>query len=244
MRASPQGIENCEARGRSLTLPWEPKIWGASITVRGNFNPSIFQPMWYAKQKLVGDEAAENAEIEVIHSTVSKFEMDKMAYTVTGDAFQIQAQDITLQSTMVDIVKGTFRILEHVPIRQFGLNSFRHFQMDSEAQWNSIGDYFAPKRTWQKILEKPGMRSLVIEGQREGSAATRTQIKLEPSVQVKYGVFIHFNEHYDLVERLELEGFDAVKFLLDTVENSWDDSVKYCDESSLYILRQSLKGSK
>lgn len=237
-------MEIYEARGRSLTLPREPKIWGASITVRGNFNPSIFHPMWYAKQKLVGDEAAEGAKIEVVHSTVSKFEMDKIAYTVTADTFQILAQDITVQSAMIDVVKGTFQILEHIPIQRFGLNSFRHFEMDSEDQWHSVGDHFAQKGDWQEILDKPGMRTLVIEGKRKGCAATYTQIKLGPSVQVKHGIFIHFNEHYDLVERLQLEEFDPVAFLLDTIDDSWDDSVTYCDESSLYILRQSLNGSK
>jgi hypothetical protein len=49
-----------------MPLRIEPEISGVAIVLRGNFNPSIFQPFWMAQQELITDEAAAAATISVI----------------------------------------------------------------------------------------------------------------------------------------------------------------------------------
>lgn len=56
----------------------EPELGSANIVLRGNFNPTIMQPMWLARHEVISDEAAENAVVEVIHPEITAFTIDSL----------------------------------------------------------------------------------------------------------------------------------------------------------------------
>ena len=53
-----------------------------------------------------------------------------------------------------------------------GINRDMHFRIEREERWHALGDILAPKDIWSQKLagcgdrNKPGLRSMTIEGQR------------------------------------------------------------------------------
>ena len=153
---------------------------------------------------------------------------------MTGDRYAIDTEDPTKFQPLRDLALGTFKILEHTPIRAFGFNGYQHIKMESEEEWHAFGNHFVPKESWQPILDKPGMRTLVVEGTRKNSSANQIQVKIEPSRRVSHGVSIHVNEHYDILK--ELSTMDAVAFFLEKLQSSWDDFFYYWQHVCEYLL--------
>jgi hypothetical protein len=50
-----------------------PEISGGTVVLLGSFNPKIFQPEWFARQKLLPQAEADASEIKVIGSTSLPF---------------------------------------------------------------------------------------------------------------------------------------------------------------------------
>ena len=47
----------------------KPELYRISIVLLGNFNPKIFQSAWFASQNLIRKIEANEAKIEIIHSS-------------------------------------------------------------------------------------------------------------------------------------------------------------------------------
>lgn len=211
-----------------------PELQGASIVALGSFNPAIFQPLWFSGNGLIRKEEADNAEVKIIHNKVTIFTSEWFSLQVTGDRYVIETEDPTKYHPLRDFVLGTFKILEHTPIRAFGFNRYQHFRMTSEEEWHAFGDHYAPKKSWCAILDKPGMRSLVIEGTREGATANLIQIRIAPSRKVHPGVSIYINEHYEIPK--DTNTMDAISLFLEKLQSSWDDFVAYWEHVSEHLF--------
>lgn len=48
-----------------------PEILGVEIVLVGSFNPKIFHPAWFAAQKLISQEAADESNVEVVTNDIS-----------------------------------------------------------------------------------------------------------------------------------------------------------------------------
>ena len=178
-----------------------PEINGASIGILGSFNPTIFQPEWFLRQKLLPQTEVEAAKIIVLVPQVCDFETERFRVQVTPDRFTAISKPSTNPTTLRDLVSGTFFVLEHTPVTAIGLNRHMHFPLETEEQWHRLGERLAPKEGWNGILKtgRPGMRSLTIEvllDAPERPDCPRLWIKVEPSGQVKNGAFFETNEHY------------------------------------------------
>jgi len=211
-----------------------PEVQGVSIVALGSFNPAIFQPLWFSGNNLIRKEEAEGAEIKVIHNDVTIFSAEWFSLQVTGDRYSVDTGDPTKYQPLRDLVLGTFKILEHTPVRAFGFNRYQHIRMASEEEWRAFGDYYVPKGSWGRILDKPEMRALIVEGKREGSTANQMQVKLEPSRTVDPGVFIHLNEHYDVPKGQS--PVDAISLFLEKLQSAWDDFISYWQHVSDHLL--------
>ncbi len=219
----------------------KPEIEGVSIVAVGKFNPAIFQPHWFSENSLIKKEEAKEAGLGVIHDEITQFKTNWFSLQVTTDKYMISTQDPAAYPRVRDLVVGTFTLLEHTPINQFGFNKFQHFRMPSEEDWHAYGHYYAPKGSWEAIVSGPGMRSLIIQGHRKNCPATNIQIKTEPSQQLKHAVFIHVNEHYDMKCDTAEESKDGVQELLRTLTESWDDILSYGDTVSSHLLEEYYK---
>ena len=170
----------------------QPELQGVSIVVVGSFNPAIFQPHWLSSKGLIREDEASESRVEIIHKDIAIFSTNWFGLQVTDDKFVLDSKDPTKYLPIRDLACGIFQILEHTPIRAFGFNCNLHFRMPSEEEWHAFGDYFAPKESWSPILTNPGMKSLTMEGTREGCDADRIWVKVEPSGKTRPGVFIRY----------------------------------------------------
>jgi hypothetical protein len=132
-----------------MPLRIEPEIGGVSIVLRGNFNPSIFQPFWMARQGLVSEEAAAAATVAVIHPEISQFAIEpEFILNVQTDRFQISRATAPLV-TIADLCCRIFGdILPHTPISQIGINRSVHFSVGSAEERDRIGKLVAPQGPW------------------------------------------------------------------------------------------------
>ena len=65
----------------------EPEIDGVSVVVIGNFNPALFTPAWFALYDLLPQRAVANANLEVAHPEITRFQTDWLTLQVTADRF-------------------------------------------------------------------------------------------------------------------------------------------------------------
>jgi hypothetical protein len=211
-----------------------PEIEGMTIVVAGDFNPAIMHPQWFASNGLIRDEDAKNAEIEVVHKRVSNFRTESFGLQVTDDRFSIQTEDPTMFLPLRDLAVGTFSILEHTPVRAFGLNRYEHIQMSSEADWHALGDYFVPKAAWNGLFERPGTKVVAVSGTRKGADDAIVELKIQPSSKTPNGVFLHLHEHYDIPH--DANSPEAMNYLLKTLQGAWESFNDYWHEASTHLL--------
>jgi hypothetical protein len=101
-----------------------PEIDGAAVTLLGSFNPSIFQPQWFARQQLLPSAEADTAEVKVLVPQVCHFEIERFIVQVTNDRFAAASKANTNSAPLRDLVIGTFFILEHTPVTAIGLKAY------------------------------------------------------------------------------------------------------------------------
>jgi hypothetical protein len=122
-----------------------------------------------------------------------------------------------------------------------GMNREVHFATPSEQARDRVGDTVAPKPFWGDFLTKDdakagGMRSLVMEQSIfRDNRVTRIdgldgfiRVQVEPSLnrEVRYGVFVAVNDHYDLARNNQpSDGATAAQL----VQTRWQSSVRYAE---------------
>jgi hypothetical protein len=169
-----------------------------AIVVRGDFTPTIFQPAWFASHKLIRDAESDAAKVQVIHPSATVFTAEWLQLTVVPDRFHIATTQESFSEPLRDLVIGVMKIFNEIPLIAMGLNRTCNYRLESEEAWHHIGNELAPKKTWGSLLDKPGMRSLTMEGVRSDKREGYIQVKVEPSTTIKYGVNVELNDHYQL----------------------------------------------
>ncbi len=147
-------------------MPPQLELQGATIVLLGSFNPAIFHPAWFAANDLLRQKEADNANIEVTHIEVAAFSTEWLQINCTRERFQATTIQQAFSESLRDLVLGILTLLSHTPVKAMGLNTEFHFRVPSERYWHDVGDRLAPKPDWVNILNNPGMRSLIMEGQR------------------------------------------------------------------------------
>jgi hypothetical protein len=208
-----------------------PEIDSAAIALVGSFNPSIFQPQWFARQGLLPPAEADAAEIKVLVPQICHFETERFIVQVTNDRFAASSKANTSSPPLRDLVIGTFFVLEHTPVTAIGLNREMHIPTESEEQWHRLGDRLVPKEGWQGILEgRIGMLSLDVTTDKTGQPGAKVNVKVQPSVRVKFGAYFLINEHYPAPEEKPLAGAMSV------LRDRWEGAQLYAAQIASHIL--------
>ncbi len=194
-----------------------------SIVMLGSFNPAIFQPHWLGAHHLIRPEEAENAKIRVIQAEVADFSTDWFKLQVLQNRFQLVSEDPRQYGPLRDLSAGIFAILSHTPIKALGMNRSFHFSMPSVETWHQIGHQLAPKEHWNEIMETPGLRSMLIQGHRKQPGHGLLHIKVEPSTQVKPGLFVEVNEEFRTSDDSEPEG---AAWVCGRLSEHWDEVLR------------------
>lgn len=190
-----------DCRGQQdLTVNQRAEQESVRIVLVGSFNPAIFHPGWFARQQLVPDSDAERAQIKVIARELAAFDLgDLFSIEVEGERFIAASTQAPGYLPLRDLVVGTFTLLRHTPVRFVGINITGHFRIDTEEAWHALGHELAPKEVWRECLDEPGLKSLSIRGNRPDRYPGAVNVKVEPSVVVRPGLFVSLNDHFELV---------------------------------------------
>ncbi|MCK5615457.1 hypothetical protein KAR91_77050 [Candidatus Pacearchaeota archaeon] len=188
------------------------------IVLIGDFIPKIFHPNWFVYQKLLGKEEGESADIEIIHNDLVIFNIDWLRLEVTRNRIVASARLDQYYEVLRDLIYGTFVILSHTPLRMLGINNYYEYMVSSSEDWHLLGDILAPKDIWFKVLDKPGLKSLTIEGKNASTEDYRSMYSITsgPSKE-KLSFKISTNYHFELISTVEnvVESNKILKILAD-----------------------------
>lgn len=197
------------------------------LVVIGTFNPAIFQPWWFAANGIIGAGEAEaaTAQIKVIHSTATQFSLGMLDIQVAPSRFVVTTSDESRWDFARDLVINCFKKSRHTPVSAVGINMSAHFRVKDEQEWHAIGHKLVPKEAvWSKIFKKPGMKSVTVTDPHPEGLAGSTNVKIEPSMLFKPGIYIDVNDHNDLKDKTTgklLDGFAVAELL----EKRWKESI-------------------
>jgi hypothetical protein len=213
----------------------KPELEDVSVVLVGSFNPAIFHPAWFAREKLIQQEEADRADIKVVAPEVSVFTIGWLALEVTLDRFAARTSQIQNLEPLRDLVRGTFGLLRHTPVKQMGINRQAQFRSPSENAWHQLGHRLAPKEPWAGLLEKPGMRRIQVQGVRPDAHKGRIAVAVEPSLKLKpFGAYIEVNDHYD--SDPEAKGNECDR-MMEILSASWQTSL----DRSMRIMQTIMK---
>jgi hypothetical protein len=198
-----------------------PEIVIHGIVLRGQFNPTILQPRWFSANNLVSETEADRAEVKVIHPDLNLVDFGSFELAVERDRFTVTTSG--MPETIFDLVTGTFEVLEHTPLHVLGINFDAHFRLANEASWDAVGATLVPRENWEGVLDRPGMRSVLVEGRRTDDYIGHLQVRAEPSVRIKNGLFIHINNH---VGPYEPDGADPGYVIREALRDVWDPALE------------------
>lgn len=176
-----------------------------SIVLVGDFNPSIFQPFWFAQNGLIKEKEAESAKIKIIHPEVVEFESDWLRVQITRERFLMSTIQEPFFEILRDLVLSTFKLLKYTPLNKMGINLIQRIKMKDEASWHAIGDKLTPKEIWNGILNKPGMLKISMQGIREDELNGNINVHVEPDKRTQYGILINVNSHFEASEKKNKE---------------------------------------
>jgi hypothetical protein len=213
------------------------ELEGLRVVVLGSFNPAIFHPSWLSMNNLLRSEEAEEAKVEIISSEATVFTASWCSFQVLQHNMMIASTDPTKQAPLLDLILGVFQLLEHTPVDAFGLNRDRHYRMESLDKWHKFGHFLAPKASWDGIIQSPGLKSLEMQGRREGDETDTVTVKIEPSIKVTpNGLYMNVHRHYT-VSASEREGKTAAK-LCKLLRSSWQDFLTFTECVSADLFRR------
>jgi len=190
----------------------------ANIVITGNFNPSIFHPLWFSKHNLLPERHCDAADIEVIHKEVAHMKIDWLNLQVTHDRAMFSTSDATQFEQLRDLVVSVLNILDETPLTQFGVNREMEFKFEETSDWHKIGHTLAPKEVWMNSIadtkEKDcGLNKLVIQIRHDTDfPATIMNLTISPTKMnhVHFGV----NNHFELKGILDKDPeFDISTFM-------------------------------
>jgi hypothetical protein len=200
-----------------------PQIQGISIVLRGDFNPAIFHPSWFAYYELLRKEEVDAAKVQLIHPDAAVFSTEWLEFNAARDRFQVSTAQEAYYEYLRDLVVSILNLLTHTPLRVMGINRAFHYRFQSAQQWHNVGHTLVPKQQWESLLENPGMRTLVVEGKRTDGLQGYIQVRVAPSTRVDYGVFVEVNDHYVLdSDKTPPGATEAMRILTEL----WTESMK------------------
>lgn len=200
----------------------DSKIRRVSIVFLGDFNTKIFQPSWFAREKLIKNEEADKADIVIIHPEITNFNLDWLKFEVRPNRLFMGTEKDPFHEPLKDLAIGTFKLLRHTPIRSMGINVDVHFDSKSKELWHAYGDKITPKEIWQDILKKPGLLNVTIESQRTDDYKGIIVVRIGPSPERRPGVYIFVNNHFEKKDQ-DSKGCEEI---MDIFKKSWSKSLK------------------
>jgi hypothetical protein len=219
----------------------EPEQQDVGIVLIGDFNPPIFSPAWLRQHEIVGEKAAFESTISIIHPDLSQFTVGDIEVLVERQRFQLLVRSAPFVQILDVVSKAFGEFLPHTPIRQFGINRSIHFTVESQRVRTGIGRKLAPLEPWGDWGAEISEGSGELEGGMVNVSMMERHIvdkfrlsitaSVQPSIVIPHnsGIFVAVNHHHEPIERSISQ-----KALLQTLEGSFGPSL----EKSLWIIEK------
>jgi hypothetical protein len=206
--------------------PLDPFSESLNVVFVGSFNPAIFQPEWFVRQKLISAETT--WKVVVVSPDVTEAFLGHIKIFATRDRIICSVTNVAHAEALQDIVLGILQLLPHVPVIACGLNHEATFRVETEQYWNKIGDVLAPKGLiWTKLCKRPGMLRLTINSPKNGQYQLHENLTIEPVLQSQpkqWSILIKANTHLDVARVIKAtgkEGPTSVEIALDFLKSDW-----------------------
>jgi len=215
----------------------EPEFSSVSIVLVGNLNPSIFTPDWFARHGLLTEDEVGAADVEIIHTQISKFHATWLNIMVDTDRFTASTSEPPIQ--LRDLVVRTFEEkLSHTPLRMLGINREVHFSVGNSDNRTRIGYKLAPPEAWGDWApyvvaasggDRGGLRSLVMEQQvLDDRSKGYIQSTVQPSAKIRdhKGIYVRVNDHYEAENKENVVGSHE---MIEYIRDRFESSIKHSD---------------
>jgi hypothetical protein len=170
-----------------------------SIVVRGVFDPTALTPRWLHAGGLISEADYRDVEIELlIPDQIFRYKTSIFNFDFQRTYLQLSTDYEQEFEGLRDVAVGILSHAADITISVLGLNRNVNISVPDYERYHRIGDTLMPKTPWEDILQIPGMRGLLIGGIRPDNYAGRIDVRVEQSVSVRPGIFIGYNDHYEL----------------------------------------------
>ncbi len=212
----------------------------AVLVFVGSFNPSLYQPRWLGKVGLLPEKETTDAVINAIVPDFAAFKVgDWLSFEATTDRLQVSTDKVEHALLVRDFAVNFFKLLEHTPVVQAGINRAMHFRFSAATDRMNLGKRLAPPTEWPSALEDPLMISLTMQTKRPGSKNTLS-VTVQPSkladIEQPLGVFVTTNEHFVPEANEEQSSF------LDRVGSEFQTAFPFAREVAMSLLQGERRG--
>lgn len=206
------------------------QIYNLSVVILGDFNPVIIQPFWLSNKKLIREQEAQTAKVEIIHSDIVRYSLDWINIEITKDKLSFSSKQEPFFEPLKDLIISTFSILNETPMKAIGINHLKHFAIPDKKRHYKFGDALAPLSNFKDSLNDPRLLNLeIIEQNRRDGLKGVVRTRIYPSdlnLKVPYGVAIDVNDHYDITDVRTTSADEMIKIL----NEYWISSRKRSEE--------------
>jgi hypothetical protein len=178
----------------------EPHVYGEEIVVRGSFTPNDFHPRFLREAGLLDATAAERAEQDLLATgDIVAFSAGWVSVLVDREACIASTAALTTHQSLADFVVGLAAHSPNVPVQSCGFNFIGQFavtpSLRSQVRDRLVGDRWT-------FLAQPHLNAIDVGSDRSDGFEGSINVRVEPSQQVRGGVFVLVNDHH----RLATEG--------------------------------------
>lgn len=213
-----------------------------SIVLLGAFNPKIFHPAWLAMHGLISPEQADDADVVIVHSDITKFTAAYMTLDINSGRFVIRCDTIH-KDVIRDLVLAAFgEHLPHTPVWQLGINRSISFSCGSDDIRNKFGALLAPKIPWgpwgselEQSMNEDGhhggmIRLIMRQLPRPDGLSGHIQADIRPEPGERSNVVADINNHFAIRDADETIGsVDAMEILFDRWQASMEGAENIVD---------------
>lgn len=220
-----------------------------SIVFLSDFNPAMFHPAWFEKNEILTKEQSEIAQNQtggfqmIVTSQFTFFKTDDITVKVEPKRMDIVSSNGVL-TALKDFAIKTMQLLNSFTIKAYGFNFSAHYYIESMSDYQKLGDILAPKDHWKTFLgdevsgdnRKSGLIQLKMIKMKDNNKGSMT-FDFEPSVKVKPGVYLYFNDHFNLDD-----GEKNFDFVSRQITNDFEKRISEIEEMQIDLLKGILNG--
>ena len=225
----------------------KPQIDRTTILLVGSFNPAVFQPAWFARHGMIGDEEAEDPNMSV-NGRESRFKTAQFRTSVRRDRFMAAGLD-NHSDPVRDLAVSCFKeALPHTPIHTVRISRRIRFDAGSSGVRDGVVGRLAPKEAWGEWMEQASRESgngsergdissivMTRDLESEEGLKIRVDARVGPSIRTRAGIFVNVVSHFPPDDGEE-EDQDA-SFAVGILQDCWESSL----ERAEFIFDQIMK---